>query len=63
MLCSRHNLAGEGPRYGAPVELCFGRRKRGNSPRDLLIALLPRFTDFATTFREDEVDFVPIDEH
>ena len=56
-----HNLAGEGPRYGAPVELCWPQ-KRGNSPRDLLIALLPQFTDFATTFRE-VIDFVPIDEH
>ena len=55
-----HNLAGEGPRYGAPVELCWPQ-KRGNSPRDLLITLLPQFTDFATTFR-DVIDFVRIDE-
>lgn len=52
-----HNLAGEGPKYGAPVELCWPER-RGNSPRDLLISLLPQFPDFATAFYE-VVDFVP----
>lgn len=52
-----HNLAGEGPNFGAPVELCWPG-KRGNAPRDLLIALLPQFVDFATAFQE-VVDFVP----
>jgi DNA polymerase-3 subunit chi len=52
-----HNLAGEGPRFGAPVELCWPE-KRGNAPRDLLISLLPQFADFATAFHE-VVDFVP----
>ena len=28
-----HNLAGEGPKYGAPVELAWPQR-RGNAPRD-----------------------------
>ena len=55
-----HNLAGEGPRYGAPVELCWPG-KRGNAPRDLLINLQSQFADFATAFHE-VIDFVPIDE-
>ena len=55
-----HNLAGEGPHYGAPVELCWPG-KRGNAPRDLLIALLPQFADFATAFHE-VVDFVPYED-
>ncbi|NDL65081.1 DNA polymerase III subunit chi [Acerihabitans arboris] len=52
-----HNLAGEGPRYGAPVELCWPKR-RGNAPRDLLISLLPQCADFASAFHE-VIDFVP----
>ncbi|CAM3712292.1 DNA polymerase III subunit chi [Xenorhabdus thuongxuanensis] len=56
-----HNLAGEGPRYGAPVELCWPQ-KRGNTPRDVLVTLLPYFADFATAFHE-VIDFVPIDEN
>ncbi|QKJ85530.1 DNA polymerase III subunit chi [Paramixta manurensis] len=55
-----HNLAGEGPRYGAPVELAWPQR-RGNAPRDLLISLLPQFADFATAFHE-VIDFVPYEE-
>ncbi|AHK19753.1 DNA polymerase III subunit chi [Yersinia similis] len=56
-----HNLAGEGPKYGAPVELAWPER-RGNSPRDLLISLLPEFAGFATAFHE-VVDFVPYEEN
>lgn len=52
-----HNLAGEGPRSGAPVELSWPG-KRGSSSRDLLISLLPQFADFATAFYE-VIDFVP----
>lgn len=52
-----HNLAGEGPRYGAPVEICWPAR-RGNAPRDLLISLLPQCADFASAFHE-VIDFVP----
>lgn len=52
-----HNLAGEGPRYGAPVEICWPQR-RGNAPRDLLISLLPACADFASAFHE-VIDFVP----
>lgn len=55
-----HNLAGEGPRFGAPVELCWPG-KRGNAPRDLLISLMPEFADFATAFHE-VVDFVPYED-
>lgn len=55
-----HNLAGEGPKYGAPVELAWPQR-RGNAPRDLLISLLPQFADFATAFHE-VIDFVPYEE-
>ena len=55
-----HNLAGEGPRYGAPVELAWPQR-RGSAPRDLLISLLPQFADFATVFHE-VIDFVPYEE-
>lgn len=56
-----HNLAGEGPRFGAPVELCWPE-KRSNSQRDLLISLLPQFADFATAFHE-VIDFVPYDDN
>lgn len=56
-----HNLAGEGPRYGAPVELSWPT-KRGSSARDILINLQLTFADFATAFHE-VIDFVPIDEH
>ncbi len=55
-----HNLAGEGPRYGAPVEICWPGR-RGNAPRDLLISLLPQCADFASAFHE-VIDFVPHEE-
>lgn len=52
-----HNLAGEGPRYGAPVEISWPQR-RGNAPRDVLIGLLPQMADFASAFHE-VIDFVP----
>lgn len=55
-----HNLAGEGSRYGAPVEICWPQR-RGNAPRDLLISLLPASADFAVAFHE-VVDFVPAED-
>lgn len=55
-----HNLAGEGPQYGAPVELAWPQR-RGNAPRDLLISLLPQIANFATAFHE-VIDFVPYEE-
>ncbi|CAJ0993245.1 DNA polymerase III subunit chi [Pantoea sp. Nvir] len=57
-----HNLAGEGegPRYGAPVELSW-LQYRSNLPRDLLINLLLYFTNFSTDFNE-VIDFVPYKE-
>lgn len=54
-----HNLAGEGPRQGSPVELAWPQR-RGSHARQLLINLSPQFVDFATAFQE-VVDFVPED--
>lgn len=55
-----HNLAGEGSRYGSPVEICWPQR-RGNVPRDLLISLLPTSADFSATFHE-VIDFVPAED-
>jgi DNA polymerase III subunit chi len=52
-----HNLAGEGPTGGAPVELAWPD-KRGSRARDLLISLLPNFADFATAYNQ-VIDFVP----
>ncbi len=52
-----HNLAGEGPRQGAPVELAWPTR-RTCVPRDVLISLLPTCADFASAFHE-VIDFVP----
>lgn len=52
-----HNLAGEGPRGGAPVEIAWPE-KRSFSPRDVLITLRQNFADFATAFPE-VIDFVP----
>lgn len=54
-----HNLAGEGPARGSPVELAWPD-KRGSSARDLLISLLPQFADFATAYHQ-VIDFVPDD--
>ncbi|AEW44847.1 DNA polymerase III subunit chi [Serratia symbiotica str. 'Cinara cedri'] len=52
-----HNLVGEGPNLGAPVELCWPG-KRSNTPRDLLIALQLQFADFAIAYHQ-VIDFVP----
>ena len=56
-----HNLAGEGPRGGAPVEIAWPQ-KRNSSPRDILISLRLNFADFATAFTE-VIDFVPYEEN
>ena len=55
-----HNLSGEGPRGGAPVEIAWPQ-KRNSSARDILISLRTDFADFATAFTE-VVDFVPYEE-
>lgn len=55
-----HNLAGEGPHYGSPVEIAWPE-KRSASRRDLLISLLPDVADFASAFLQ-VIDFVPCEE-
>ncbi len=55
-----HNLVGEGPILGAPIELCWPGQS-GNLRRDLLIALQPQFIDFAATFHQ-VIDFVPYED-
>lgn len=52
-----HNLAGEGPKQGSPIEICWPER-RGNTPRQYLINLQSHYADFATIFN-DVIDFVP----
>ncbi|QIQ22028.1 DNA polymerase III subunit chi [Zophobihabitans entericus] len=52
-----HNLAGEGPKGGAPVEICWPQ-KRGSGARQLLINLQDDIPDFAAFF-SDVIDFVP----
>ncbi len=52
-----HNLAGVGPRGGAPVEFAWPQ-KRCSSPRDIVISLRTSFAEFATAFPE-VVDVVP----
>ncbi|WP_367680605.1 DNA polymerase III subunit chi [Candidatus Fukatsuia anoeciicola] len=56
-----HNLVGDGPKDGAPVELAWPEQY-GNSSRDLLINLLPQLTDFTITFHQ-VIDFVPCEEN
>ena len=55
-----HNLAGEGPRMGAPVELCWPQR-RSNTPREILINLQYDYAPFMAIFN-DIIDFVPTEE-
>ncbi|SES80926.1 DNA polymerase III subunit chi [Thorsellia anophelis] len=52
-----HNLAGEGPKIGAPIELCWPER-RSNIQRDIMIHLATPFVDFAPIFKSI-IDFVP----
>lgn len=56
-----HNLAGEGLKEGAPVELCWPEC-RSHSPRQLLINLQPQYSDYMLVFNHI-IDFVPHDEH
>lgn len=55
-----HNLAGEGPRGGAPVEICWPGC-RANGARQLLINLQETFAEFSPMFN-DIIDFVPAEE-
>ena len=56
-----HEFVPHKPAGGAALRRAGGTvlaRQARNAPRDLLIALLPQFADFATAFHE-VVDFVP----
>lgn len=55
-----HNLVGEGPKDGAPVEICWPHQYN-YTPRDLIINLLPKCTDFIFSFNEI-IDFIPDEE-
>lgn len=55
-----HNLSGEGPRGGAPVEICWPGC-RGSGIRHVLINLQEELADFAIMFN-DIIDFVPFNE-
>ncbi|VFP80220.1 DNA polymerase III subunit chi [Candidatus Erwinia haradaeae] len=55
-----HNLAGEGPKHGAPVELTWPQNHL-NTSYDLLINLLPKFIKYINSFHE-VIDFVPYEE-
>ncbi|AIN47202.1 DNA polymerase III subunit chi [Candidatus Palibaumannia cicadellinicola] len=56
-----HNLVGEGPQDGAPVEIYWPHQHR-HVPRDLMVNLLPAYIDFALSFHE-VIDFVPDEEY
>ncbi|MEH6452125.1 MAG: DNA polymerase III subunit chi [Psychromonas sp.] len=53
-----HNLLGEGPRFGTPVEISW---QAPTHPRPVLINLSPNVPDFAINFQQI-IDFVPNDE-
>jgi len=53
-----HNLLGEGPRYGTPVEISW---KAPTHPRQILINLSASVPDFAINFQQI-IDFVPFAE-
>lgn len=54
-----HNLVGEGPRGGSPVELCWPE-KRSSGVRGLLINLQTAIPDYAAAYNSI-IDFVPFD--
>lgn len=53
-----HNLLGEGPRYGTPVEISW---QAPTHPRQILINLSSTVPDFAINFQQI-IDFVPFAE-
>ncbi|MCF7353880.1 DNA polymerase III subunit chi [Vibrio sp. CK2-1] len=55
-----HNLSGEGPQYGTPIEIGFSQVKPHRN-RQLVINMANDNTIFAQTFRQ-VVDFVPCEE-
>lgn len=54
-----HNLLGEGPASGTPVEITWQPPERVNRP--ILINLAPQYPDFAPRFQQS-FDFVPAHE-
>lgn len=56
-----HNLVGEGPQGGAPVEICWPGRL-GSGIRHTLINLQADVADVAVMFNEI-IDFVPFEDH
>ena len=54
-----HNLAGEGPKYGAPVEISWQPPRQN---RQVLINLADTVPDFANRFNQI-IEFVPAAEH
>ncbi len=56
-----HNLLGEGPRGGSPIEIGWGYL-RHSGHRSILINLANNAANFAVTFAQ-VVDFVPCDEN
>ncbi len=48
-----HNLAGEGPRGGAPVEIAWPQ-KRNSSPRDILISPAAKLCRFCHRFHRSD---------
>lgn len=55
-----HNLVGEGPKYGTPIEIGYQGAKP-NYNRQLVINVADNHTTFANAFTE-VIDFVPCDE-
>ncbi|OEF28423.1 DNA polymerase III subunit chi [Vibrio rumoiensis] len=55
-----HNLVGEGPQYGTPIEIGFSKLKPHRN-RQLVINMANDDTNFAETFTQ-VVDFVPCEE-
>ncbi len=55
-----HNLIGEGPYYGTPIEIGYGQLKP-NRNRQLVINLANLPTNFAESFTQ-VVDFVPCEQ-
>ncbi len=53
-----HNLLGEGPRFGTPVEISW---QAPTHPRQILINLSSNVPDFAVNFQQ-VIDFVPFAE-
>ncbi|AKC31972.1 DNA polymerase III subunit chi [Candidatus Pantoea carbekii] len=53
-----HNLVGEKINYSAPIEIIWPQHSHNYSKQDILINLLPQFTNLVTVF-DEVIDFVP----